>query len=59
MTRVMSIIFKMFFVWFPSQAFLKINHSTHGILKKRDLRQLLLQFVMPVSDEEFAKLWKM
>ena len=40
------------------QAFMKIGHSTQGLLKKHDLRQLLLQFVMPVSDEEFSKLWK-
>ena len=37
---------------------MKIGHTSHGILKKRDLRQLLLQFVMPISEEEFSKLWK-
>lgn len=42
-----------------AQAFIKIGTKTSGVLKRRDLRQLLLTFVMPVNDEEFSKLWKM
>lgn len=43
-----------------SQAFIKIGtNKSSGVLKKRDLRQLLLTFVMPVSEEEFQQLWRM
>ncbi|XP_053398276.1 EF-hand calcium-binding domain-containing protein 6-like [Mercenaria mercenaria] len=43
-----------------SQAFIKIGtNKSSGVLKRRDLRQLLLMFVMPVPDTEFQKLWLM
>ena len=41
------------------QAFIKMGTKANGVLKRRDLRQLLLTFVMPVNDEQFARLWKM
>ena len=42
-----------------SQAFIKIGSKGGSVLKRRDLRQLLLTFVMPVCEEEFQRLWKM
>ncbi|XP_052809717.1 EF-hand calcium-binding domain-containing protein 6-like isoform X2 [Mya arenaria] len=42
-----------------SHAFIKIGTKANGTLKRRDLRQLLQTFVMPVNDEQFSKLWKM
>ncbi|KAL4233424.1 EF-hand calcium-binding domain-containing protein 6 [Mactra antiquata] len=42
-----------------SQAFIKIGTKNNGVLKRRDLKQLLLTFVMPVNEEEFPRLWAM
>ncbi|XP_069133814.1 EF-hand calcium-binding domain-containing protein 6-like isoform X1 [Argopecten irradians] len=40
-------------------AFISIDSRGKGIVTKRDLRDLLFRFVLPMSPEEFKALWQM
>ncbi|OWF48504.1 EF-hand calcium-binding domain-containing protein 6 [Mizuhopecten yessoensis] len=40
-------------------AFISIDSRGKGIITKRDLRDLLFRFVLPMSPEEFKSLWAM
>ena len=42
---------------FCSQAFRQIDGKGNGIVTKRELRDLLYKFIMPMSDAEFKRLW--
>ncbi|VDI45640.1 Hypothetical predicted protein [Mytilus galloprovincialis] len=42
-----------------AKAFMSVDSSGRGIVTKRDLRELLFKFVLPMGPEEFKKLWKM
>ncbi|XP_076466442.1 EF-hand calcium-binding domain-containing protein 6-like [Babylonia areolata] len=42
-----------------AKAFRKIDGKGNGIISKRELRDLLYKFVMPMTDVEFKKLWAM
>ena len=39
------------------QAFRQIDGKGNGIISKRELRDLLYRFIMPMTDVEFKKLW--
>ena len=41
------------------QAFMTVDSSGKGVVTKRDLRELLYRFVVPMGPQEFKKLWKM
>jgi hypothetical protein len=42
------------------QAFTQIDAiGTKGVLRKRELRDLLFKMVIPMSPEEFKRLWSM
>lgn len=42
-----------------AKAFMTIDSSGKGVVTKRDLRELLFRFVIPMGPEEFKKFWKM
>lgn len=41
-----------------SKAFITLDGKRTGRITKRGLRELLMRFILPMSDEEFNKLWK-
>ena len=41
-----------------AKAFRTIDTSSNGIITKRELRETLYKFMLPMSKEEFKKLWE-
>ena len=39
------------------QAFRTMDYSSTGVINKKDLREVLYKFMLPISKQEFNKLW--
>lgn len=42
-----------------AQMFRTMDNNGKGVIKKSDLREILYKFMLPISKEEFGKLWTM
>lgn len=41
-----------------STAFITLDTNKSGTISKKELRELLQRFILPMTEEEFSKLWK-